>query len=132
MAIKRALQEEFSEAARERQRAGGRDKASGNFPEAERGQARDKVGEFAGASGRTIEKAEAIVEAAEKEPENVGLLTHCGLLASVSCAHATAGGWCSIAAVPTAAAIFLNLRPRLFDLAAIYGNSRRGSFSDHC
>ena len=50
-----------SAAARERKREGGRSKASGNFPEA--GNARDKIGEFAGVSGRTVDKIRDVVEA---------------------------------------------------------------------
>jgi N6-adenosine-specific RNA methylase IME4 len=38
------------------------------------GEARDKIGAFAGVSGRTVEKIAAIVEAAEAEPERFGRL----------------------------------------------------------
>ena len=43
------------------------------MPEA-RGEARDKAAAFTGRSGRTLEKASAIVEAAEAEPEKFGKL----------------------------------------------------------
>ena len=36
----------------------------------EPGKTRDKIGAFAGVSGRTVEKIKAVVEAAEAEPEN--------------------------------------------------------------
>jgi hypothetical protein len=42
---------------------------SGNFPEGSTGQTRDKIGAFAGVSGRTVEKIAAVVEAAEREPD---------------------------------------------------------------
>lgn len=42
---------------------------SGNFPELKVGHVRDVLGGFVGVSGKTLEKAEDIVEAAEKEPE---------------------------------------------------------------
>jgi hypothetical protein len=40
----------------------------GKFPEGQAGQTRDKVGAFAGVSGRTVEKIAKVVEAAEREP----------------------------------------------------------------
>jgi N6-adenosine-specific RNA methylase IME4 len=46
----------------------------GNFPEHEKGQTRDKVGAFAGVSGRQVEKIARVVEAAEEEPELYGHL----------------------------------------------------------
>lgn len=46
---------------------------SGNLPEV-KGETRDKVGEGVGMSGRTYEKAKAVVEAAEAEPEKFGQL----------------------------------------------------------
>lgn len=36
------------------------------------GQVRDRVAAYVGVSGRTLEKAEAVVEAAEREPETYG------------------------------------------------------------
>jgi hypothetical protein len=41
---------------------------SGNFPEGDKGQTRDKIGSVVGMSGRTYEKAKAVVDAAEKDP----------------------------------------------------------------
>lgn len=46
----------------------------GKFPEPVKGQVRDKIGAFAGVSGRTVEKIAAIVAAAEAEPERFGKL----------------------------------------------------------
>jgi hypothetical protein len=36
------------------------------------GKSSDKIGSFAGVSGRTVEKIAAVVEAAEREPEKFG------------------------------------------------------------
>lgn len=69
--------------AKERQREGQdaqtkRKTASGKLPEANQteaktsGDTRDKVASALGVSGRTYEKAKAVVEAAEKEPERFG------------------------------------------------------------
>ena len=47
----------------------------GNFPEqGSKGNSRDKAARGTGRSGRTMEKAAAIVEAAEAEPEIFGKL----------------------------------------------------------
>lgn len=62
VAIKRTLEPIEREAARKRQIEGGRAKGSGNFPEA--GETRDKIAAYLGVSGRTLEKAEAVVAAA--------------------------------------------------------------------
>jgi hypothetical protein len=59
-------------AAKARQREAGRTKASGNVPEA--GDTRDKIGKRLGISGRTYERAKAVVDAAEAEPEKYGKL----------------------------------------------------------
>jgi hypothetical protein len=48
------------------------DKPSGNLPEGPPGQTRDKVAEAVGMSGKTYEKAKAVVEAAESEPAAFG------------------------------------------------------------
>ena len=48
--------------------------APGKLPEAVTGQARDRMAAFVGVSGRTLEKAEAVVAAAEAEPEKFGKL----------------------------------------------------------
>jgi hypothetical protein len=68
-AIRRALMPVEAAAAKERILAG---KPSGNFPGAASGRARDKVGAFAGVSGRTVEKIAKVVAAAEADPENSG------------------------------------------------------------
>jgi N6-adenosine-specific RNA methylase IME4 len=47
---------------------------AGKFPEAIKGQTRDKIGAFAGISGRTVEKIAAVIDAAEAEPERFGKL----------------------------------------------------------
>ena len=69
IAIKRAMEPMMKAAAKERQRDGGRLKASGNFPEASKGEAANKLGAFVGKDRKTIEKMEAVVAAAEAEPE---------------------------------------------------------------
>src|SRR5262245_14167988 len=48
--------------------------AAGKFPEPVKGQVRDKIGAFAGVSGRTVEKIAAVVDAAKAEPERFGKL----------------------------------------------------------
>jgi len=47
---------------------------AGKFPEPVKGQVRDKVGAFAGVSGRTVEKIAAVVDAAKAEPDKYGRL----------------------------------------------------------
>jgi hypothetical protein len=56
--------------AKHRQKAGRQagGKASGKLPQASAGRTRDKVAEAVGMSGRTYEKARAVVEAAEADP----------------------------------------------------------------
>jgi len=73
-AIRRTLEPIERAAAKQRQAlAGGR--APGKFPEAvAKGETRDKIGAFAGISGRTVEKIKAVVAAAEAEPEKFGML----------------------------------------------------------
>ena len=48
-------------------------KVSGR-PTAGGGETRDKIGSFAGVSGRTVEKIAAVVKAAEEKPEKFGHL----------------------------------------------------------
>jgi hypothetical protein len=43
-----------------------------------RGQTRDKIGSFAGVSGRTVEKIAQVVKAAEEKPEKFGHLVEEG------------------------------------------------------
>jgi N6-adenosine-specific RNA methylase IME4 len=71
VAIKRALEPALKEAAQERMLSG---KPGGNLPQGQTGKTRDKVAAFAGVSGRTIEKAEAVVKAAEEDQEKFGHL----------------------------------------------------------
>jgi N6-adenosine-specific RNA methylase IME4 len=70
VAIAREVEPLIREAARKRQLAG---QPSGNLPEG-KGDTRDKTSAYVGMSGRTLEKAEAVVEAAEQEPEKYGPL----------------------------------------------------------
>lgn len=78
VAVKRYYEPEFKAEAKKRQEkhggtAPGRPKqnTSGKLPEV-KGDTRDLVATFAGVSGRTLEKAEDIVEAAEADPETFG------------------------------------------------------------
>lgn len=72
--IKRALETTEKEKAKERQRAGGQQggKASGKLPTGSKGRAGDKAAEATGKKRRTLEKAEAVMKAAEAEPECFG------------------------------------------------------------
>ncbi len=97
VAIKRALEPVEREAARERMVELGRTHGNpgGKLPQGEpplpgitpapalssasslplqKGKTRDKVASFTGMGARTLDKAEAIVEAAEREPERFGKL----------------------------------------------------------
>jgi N6-adenosine-specific RNA methylase IME4/ribosomal protein S14 len=76
VAIKRALEPMERQAAKERQREGGRrgGEGSGKLPEASKGNAADKVAQATGMARRTLEKAEAVVDAAAAEPEKYGKL----------------------------------------------------------
>ncbi len=67
-AIARALGIKEKQAARERRGRPGRPRG-GKLPAQEKGRVRDKIAEIVGTSGRTLEKATAVVEAAEKNPE---------------------------------------------------------------
>jgi ParB-like chromosome segregation protein Spo0J len=75
VAIGKALEELVRLEAKKRQATstgGAEPKAAcGNLPQAESrpGKTRDKVAEVVGMSGRTFEKAKAVVEAAEEDPE---------------------------------------------------------------
>jgi N6-adenosine-specific RNA methylase IME4/ParB-like chromosome segregation protein Spo0J len=68
VAVARALRDRIEQEAKERQREGGRSKASGKLPEAERGETRAKLAKAVGKGARTLEKAEAVVTAAEANP----------------------------------------------------------------
>jgi N6-adenosine-specific RNA methylase IME4 len=73
VAIKRALEPLEHVAARARQ--GTRtDKHPGKFPTSSKGRAGDKAAAATGFGRRTLEKAEAIVDAAKAEPEKYGKL----------------------------------------------------------
>jgi len=67
VAIKRAMEPEVSIGQGKRT-----DLTSGNLPEVHR--TRDILGSYVGVSGKTLRKAEKIVEAAEKQPEKFGKL----------------------------------------------------------
>src|SRR6516162_6421540 len=73
VAIKRALEPLEKVAAKERQGAR-TDKHPGKLPTSSKGNAADKAAKATGMARRTLEKAEAIVEAAEAEPEKYGKL----------------------------------------------------------
>lgn len=77
--IKRLLEPYAAELARERRdegrRRGGKARHGSlpeNFRRAGDGETRDHIGAIVGCSGRTLDKATAIVEAAEREPEKYG------------------------------------------------------------
>ncbi len=73
VAIKRKL--EPLEQAAAKQRQGQRtDKHPGKLPTSSTGRAGDKAAKATGRSRRTLEKAEAVVDAAEAEPEKFGRL----------------------------------------------------------
>jgi ParB-like chromosome segregation protein Spo0J len=73
VAIKRALEDEERRQARERQ--GTRtDKHPGKLPESSKGRVNDMIAKAAGVGRRTLEKAEAVVAAAEREPEFAALV----------------------------------------------------------
>ena len=78
-AIRRALLPLEKAAAKERQRrhggtAPGCKKQSGKISRSDDGRVRDKIAGFAGISGRTLEKIQTIVEAAERQPRRFGQL----------------------------------------------------------
>jgi len=79
VAIRRALEPQETGAAKERQ--GRRTDLVENFHEVGGGKTRDKVAELTGVSGRTLDKATAVVEAAESDPEKFGhlILGHYGM-----------------------------------------------------
>ncbi len=77
-AIRRAIEPLERAAAKERQRqhggtAPGRQKHSGKVSPSD-GRTRDRIGAFAGISGRSLAKIQAIVEAAEQKPRRYGPL----------------------------------------------------------
>jgi N6-adenosine-specific RNA methylase IME4/ParB-like chromosome segregation protein Spo0J len=78
VAIKRALEPLEKAAAKKRQQAGLKQgneaPRAGKLPKREMGRAADKAAKATGMARRTLEKAEAIVDAAEAEPEKFGKL----------------------------------------------------------
>jgi hypothetical protein len=81
VALGRKLEEFERAAARERQAQAGpangpgvKSNGLGKLPEAAKGETRDRVGDAVGMSGRSYEKAKAVVEAAEKDPTEYGHL----------------------------------------------------------
>jgi hypothetical protein len=79
VAIRRALEPQETGAAKENQRKGGRGEKVGKVSTPLK--TRDKVAEFIGVSGRTLDKATAVVEAAEAQPEKLRhlILGHYGM-----------------------------------------------------
>ena len=74
-AIRRAMEPAEKEAATERMSKGGKGgKVSHPSGSREPERVRDKIGEFAGVSGRTVEKIAKVSEAAEADPEKFGHL----------------------------------------------------------
>jgi hypothetical protein len=69
VAVSKRLVELEAADAKRRQQKGGRagGEGSGKLPEASKGQTRDKVADAVGVSGRTLEKATAVVDAAADE-----------------------------------------------------------------
>jgi ribosomal protein S14 len=78
VAIKREIEPEIKAEAKERQRDAGQNYGRGKIAGAKLapaiGKARDKVAAFTGVKRSTLEKAEAIVKAAEAEPKKFGKL----------------------------------------------------------
>jgi DNA modification methylase len=82
VSLGRMLEEPERAKAKARERAGkspdgqaggrGKKKPPGKFPEGFTGETRDKVGEAVGMSGRTYEKAKAVIAAAEQDPQTFG------------------------------------------------------------
>jgi ParB/RepB/Spo0J family partition protein len=76
VSLGRALEDLERPAAEARKKAGTNQhtEPSGKLPEASKGDTRDKVAEAVGLSGRSYEKAKAVVEAAEKDPDLLPLV----------------------------------------------------------
>jgi N6-adenosine-specific RNA methylase IME4 len=75
VAIKRAIEPLEKAAAKERQtKSKGRGKKGGQVARPLQGRAADKAAKATGMARRTLEKAEAVVDAAEAEPEKFGKL----------------------------------------------------------
>jgi ParB-like chromosome segregation protein Spo0J len=90
VSLGRAIEQLVAKEARRRQQEGGQKggkesgktrrgekrEACGNLPQASQARTRDKVAESVGMSARTYEKAKAVVEAAEKDPERFTYAVH--------------------------------------------------------
>ena len=74
VAIGAEVEHDERELAKEREREGGRRKGSGKLPDPDKGSTRDKVAAHLRISGRTYEKAKAVVEAATAEPAKYSYL----------------------------------------------------------
>jgi hypothetical protein len=76
VAIAREVRPVEKKAAKERQALQGSINLGvakgGNLPPSGKGKNRDKVAAYVGISGRTLEKAEAVVKAAEEDPKKYG------------------------------------------------------------
>jgi ParB family chromosome partitioning protein len=71
-AIRRAVEPIERAKAKEREQVGR--PPGGKFPQGTTGKTRDKIGAFAGVSGRTVEKIAQVMRAAEAEPQVYGHL----------------------------------------------------------
>jgi N6-adenosine-specific RNA methylase IME4 len=71
VAIKRALEQKLKAEAKGRMSTGGK---GGEIPQPSKGRAADKIGVFVGKDRKTVEKMEAVVAAAEADPERCGKL----------------------------------------------------------
>ena len=69
VAIRDARLQREKEKAKERQSDLNRPAASGNFPQADKGKAKDKAAEGTGYCGKTLDKAATVMEAAAADPE---------------------------------------------------------------
>ena len=76
VALGEALEKRERQRAKKRLKEAGKlgGEGSGKLPEASKGQTRDKVGNAVGMSGRTYEKAKAVVKAANDDPAKFGSL----------------------------------------------------------
>jgi len=73
VAVAAYFEEEEKKKAEARERAGKKEPRE-NFPRVEKGRTRDLLASRVGMSGRTLEKAKAVVEAAEKKPEKYAIV----------------------------------------------------------
>jgi hypothetical protein len=71
---RRLVEPYFAEAAKERQRKGGRQKGDGKLPPAEKFKTRDVVAGLLGTSRRTLDKIADVMDAAKADPERFGPL----------------------------------------------------------